>query len=85
MSELLYEDEHRELWKVNSQVVQLSMPNWSTMGVYAQVWSVQGQRWELLWHLEEPAIVKALNEKTDVDDARNLDRAALLAVVQKVL
>jgi hypothetical protein len=85
MSELLYEDEHRELWKVNSQVVQLSMPNWSTMGVYAQVWSVQGQRWELLWHLEEPAIVKALNEKTDMDDARNLDRAALLAVVQKVL
>lgn len=85
MSELLYEEGHRELWRVKGQVVQLAMPNWSTMGVYAQVWSVQGQRWELLWHLEEPAIVKALNEKTDLSEARSLDRGALMAVAEKVL
>jgi hypothetical protein len=85
MSELLYEDEHRELWKVNDHIVQLALPNWSTMGVYAQVWSVQGQRWELLWHLEEPAITKALNEQTDMAEARSLDRDALMAVVQQVL
>ena len=85
MSELLYEDEHRELWAINDQIVQLALPNWSTMGVYAQVWSAQGQRWELLWHLEEPAIVKALNEKADVAEARKVDRAELLAIAAKVL
>ena len=85
MNELLYEDEHRELWKVKDQIVQLALPNWSTMGVYAQAWSAQGQRWELVWHLEEPAITKALNEKTDMAVARDLDREALMAVVQRVL
>lgn len=85
MSELLYKDDHRELWKVKGQIVQLALPNWSTMGVYAQVWSVQGQRWELLWHLEEPEITKAINDKTDMAEARVLDRDALVAVAEKVL
>jgi len=85
MSELLYEDDHRELWKVKEHIVQLVLPNWSTMGVYAQVWSVQGQRWELLWHLEEPAVIKAVNEKADVAGARILDREALLEIAKKVL
>jgi len=85
MSELVYEDEHRELWAINDQIVQLALPNWSTMGVYAQVWSVQGQRWELLWHLEEPAITKALNEQGDLDAAREADREALMDIVEQVL
>ena len=85
MSELIHSEDHRELWTVNDHTVQLALPNWSTMGVYAQVWSAQGARWELIWHLEEPAITRALSDKLDVDEARAADRDALLAMAEKIL
>lgn len=85
MKKLIYEEESRELWSVGDYTVQLVLPNWGTMGVYAQAWSVTNARWELLWHLEEPAIIRALREKTDIAEARAADRRALLAMAEKIL
>lgn len=85
MTELLHKQDSTELWSVGGQVVQLALPNWGTMGVYAQVWSGPGVKWELLWHLERPAIHRALQQKADVEAATEEDRAALLDIAATIL
>ncbi len=85
MTALLHKDEVTELWECEGHIILLALPNWGTMGVYAQVWSSPGARWELLWHLEKPAIVKALREKGDVVEAVKEDRKRLLDVAEKIL
>lgn len=87
MSELLYEDSLYELWMVNDYKVRLALPNWSTLWVYAEVWSSHSASWNLFWQLDpnHSNIVKAHREKTDMDVARDLDRGILMRILHEVL